>query len=696
MFKKKNTNRKEKKKAKQILRKKLYSTNVNDNSNVLYPRKTLCNQTMLTIETNFDNSKLETINDKNDCDNNLGDEYNIQFMFTARNKWRNNKKEITFNNINDKHEILEIREDLKIYLYSKVERKSKSKLIYQYHFDTYNDNDYKNAKIILFIGKTGDGKTTAINAFFNIIKGIKREDKYRYILIKEQKKAKGQAESQTDGLHIYYIKDKDNRPIIIIDSQGFGDTRGKEYDELINEAFEYAFKNIIDHINTVCFIGKSSEARLDILVKYIFSCATSLFSDNVTRNFIFLNTFANRSTMKEGPEFVKSIESDSKFKEIIKKMDKKWWYAAESINILDNDIDKLTLYSFQQLNELYEEKIINSNAISLNRSYEIINSRNRIKNVIKDLISKYKNIKTEKQRIPEIDKKINEYSNKINDINWRINNKKDEIRDIYIPNLSNELSIIESRRDQKINALDNEYVEKTVRRLKYVGGNHTICKKCERNCHENCDCFGAFVNRCTVFSMFGGCESCGHEKDNHVLHSSSKYVDETERNKVNNYSKIQKVRDNYWEERDRIYEKYNRKMNEKERKENELTKLNNEKSQLNSQQNSYSNEKTKINDKIQKLNMELTLVILELKKIARKIKDIGMNTFHSEIENEYIDSLISRLEMIGEKTNEIVKLKENKKYIDIFMAIENIVEDDLIQFGVDYYFESDPLKSLIK
>ena len=234
MFKKKNTNRKEKKKAKQILRKKLYSTNVIDNSNVLYPRKTLCNQTMLTIETNFDNSKLETINDKNDCDNNLGDEYNIQFMFTARNKWRNNKKEITFNNINDKHEILEIREDLKIYLYSKVERKSKSKLIYQYHFDTYNDDDYKKAKIILFIGKTGDGKTTAINAFFNIIKGIKREDKYRYILIKEQKKAKGQAESQTDGLHIYYIKDKDNRPIIIIDSQGFGDTRGKEYDELIN------------------------------------------------------------------------------------------------------------------------------------------------------------------------------------------------------------------------------------------------------------------------------------------------------------------------------------------------------------------------------------------------------------------------------------------------------------------------------
>ena len=68
---------------------------------------------------------------------------------------------------------------------------------------------------------------------------IKIEDNYRYILIKEPKKPKGQAESQTDGLHLYYVKNKDNKPVIIIDSQGFGDTRGKEYDELIFEKYFY-------------------------------------------------------------------------------------------------------------------------------------------------------------------------------------------------------------------------------------------------------------------------------------------------------------------------------------------------------------------------------------------------------------------------------------------------------------------------
>ena len=333
--------KRQKKKRRQKKQKFIFDS---DNSN--NKKDTNSNYATNTIETDLDNPNYN---------NYLDDEsFNVQFMHTARNKWRNNKKELT---LEEKHELLEIRDNLKIYKYSNVEKKQIQKLIYQYCYDKYDENDFKNAKIILFIGKTGDGKTTAINAFFNIIKGIKLEDKYRYILIKEPKKEKGQAESQTDGLHIYYLKDKDNNPIIIIDSQGFGDTRGKEYDELVFEAFEYAFKNVIDHIYLICFIAKSNEARLDILIKYIFSCVTSLFSEDITNNFIFLNTFANRSTIKEGPEFVNSITTEIKFNEIIKKMDKKWWYAAESINILDNEEDRLTLYSFKQLNALYEEKL---------------------------------------------------------------------------------------------------------------------------------------------------------------------------------------------------------------------------------------------------------------------------------------------------------------------------------------------------
>ena len=50
--------------------------------------------------------------------------------------------------------------------------------------DQYNVHDYQDAYGVLFWGKTGDGKSTTINAFFNIVKGIKLEDNYRFILIK--------------------------------------------------------------------------------------------------------------------------------------------------------------------------------------------------------------------------------------------------------------------------------------------------------------------------------------------------------------------------------------------------------------------------------------------------------------------------------------------------------------------------------
>ena len=102
----------------------------------------------------------------------------------------------------NKYELLKIEDNLKIYKYSNKERILYKNLInqYFYDYDNFDESNYKNAKILLFIGKTGDGKTTVINALFNIIKDIKIDDKYRFILIKEEEKEKKQEESQTDGL----------------------------------------------------------------------------------------------------------------------------------------------------------------------------------------------------------------------------------------------------------------------------------------------------------------------------------------------------------------------------------------------------------------------------------------------------------------------------------------------------------------
>ena len=261
------------------------------------------------------------------------------------------KKKIDFSN----YQIIEKKNNLTIYKYSNKKYVSQQKLVYQYFFDNYEAIDYDRAYVVLFCGKTGDGKSTAINAFFNIIKGIELEDNYRFLLITEVKKPKGQAESQTDGVHLYYLKDYNDKPIIIIDSQGYGDTI--EYDQKINDAFAFVFSHVINHINTVCFISKANTNRFDICTRYIFNSVTCLFAENITENFIVVPTFATKDTINDGPAFIESIKTDADFLKIQDRMNDKWWYALDSKSVLDNDTDKITKFSFEQMKELYETKI---------------------------------------------------------------------------------------------------------------------------------------------------------------------------------------------------------------------------------------------------------------------------------------------------------------------------------------------------
>ena len=215
------------------------------------------------------------------------------------------------------------------------------------------------------------------------------EDNFRFILIKEPEKEKKQAVSQTDGVHLYYLRDYNNKPLIMIDSQGYGDTRGKQYDEMVDEAFRYVFSNLIDHINAALFIVKSNTNRLDILTKYIFSSVTSLFSEDISENFIILATFANKDTISKGPDFIYSIETDADFLNIQERMNTNWWYAFDSKCILDNDKDKLTLYSFEQAKELYKKKIMELRSKGIKKSSEVLNSRNELRIEVNKLNDKF-------------------------------------------------------------------------------------------------------------------------------------------------------------------------------------------------------------------------------------------------------------------------------------------------------------------
>ena len=346
-----------------------------------------------------------------------------------------------------KFEELEKRENLTIYKYSNKERQSNHNFVYQYFYDEFNTSDYDNAYVLLFLGKVGDGKSTAINALFNIIKGIKLEDNYRLILIKNSG-----CNEINEGVHLYYLKDYNNKPVIIINCQGYGCKKGIKYDDMLNDALKYVFPNIINHINTICFISSSHNRRLDISTRYIFSQTTNFFTENICENFIILSTFANGDAMLNGPEFIDTIKYEENFINIQKNgMDEKWWFAFDSKSVLDNEIDKLTKYSFSQLNEFYEEKVKKLKPKSIKKCAEVLEARNQINVQINLLIDTQKNLlilKSEENEIGQTIKSITEYEakkfdsklknykeNKIqeqNEIKEKISNIRNQIISIII------------------------------------------------------------------------------------------------------------------------------------------------------------------------------------------------------------------------------------------------------------------------
>ena len=78
-------------------------------------------------------------------------------------------------------------------------------------------------------------------------------------------------------------------------------------------------------------------------------------------------------------------------------MDKKWWYAVDSLYLFDSDIqNKLCIYTFNQYRLLYNEKIVGLDKKDIRKSLAIIKIRILIKIKIENIIEHYKNIKRKK------------------------------------------------------------------------------------------------------------------------------------------------------------------------------------------------------------------------------------------------------------------------------------------------------------
>jgi hypothetical protein len=160
---------------------------------------------------------------------------------------------------------------------------------------------------ILILGQTGSGKTTFLNGIVNWLYGVEWTDDFRFKIITPEDEglaagvARNQSQSQTDIVSCYRFAYQTEFPIpnsvMVLDTPGFGDTRGITLDRRTVHRLEMLFKSQgrcgINTIDAVAFVVPSCLARLDGCQRYIFDSVLKIFGKDILDNMIVVATFAD-------------------------------------------------------------------------------------------------------------------------------------------------------------------------------------------------------------------------------------------------------------------------------------------------------------------------------------------------------------------------------------------------------------------
>lgn len=160
----------------------------------------------------------------------------------------------------------------------------------------------------------------------------------------------------------------------IIDTPGFGDTRGKERDSAIIDQIKQLFsapgEQGVLYIDSVCFIAKAPDARLTIVQKYMFDSIISLFGKDIESNICTLITFADggkppilasleESKLPFGQYFTfnnsalyaeNNVEASQTFSPLF------WEMGCRSFKQFFQCVEKLNTKSLCQTKDVFEER----------------------------------------------------------------------------------------------------------------------------------------------------------------------------------------------------------------------------------------------------------------------------------------------------------------------------------------------------
>ena len=296
----------------------------------------------------------------------------------------------------------------------------------------------------------------------------------------------------------------------IIDTPGFGDTRGLKRDQELKEKIKSFFENKggkgITHLNAVCFVVSASNCRLTTAQKYTFDSILSIFGKDIANKIYVLATFADAQT----PPIIKALEEDRvPFKTVL---------AFNNSALFANNKKDVAPFSplfwemgMENFKNFFDQLAV-EDAVSLQMSVEVLRKQKGIEIAIQSLIE-------------------------------QIQHKADDLAE-----LEKHMNILQQKNmepDAMVTVSTTHYFLEDVEK-----GRATNCTNCEMTCHDECfNMFDMTVYLCEVFSWEGKCIVCPGKCSSRVhVSSRKKHVRKTVKESITRRELFQKYKDDVEEQ----------------------------------------------------------------------------------------------------------------------------------------------------
>ena len=521
--------------------------------------------------------------------------------------------------------------------------------VYQYLQKNKISSQQEFTVTIIFVGQSGAGKSTIINAYVNFLLGVYHDQSYRYkIVLGNKEKLKDITKSQTDDITIYSIKSPLYPGIIfkLIDTPGFADTENKstgnkseinDIDKKHLSKFEEFFNNKFSEeenglINAICFVVKASENRVTPFQKLIITSILNLFGKNAGNNFLALLTHSDTCN----PDAVKVMT-----KEIVQFKQKednneKWYWCISSIKYFESLEKRQDKGKYEDnIDDFisFTNKVINLQAIDMTLTKKNLFLKTTLNNLkqtmVKEhltiLLNKYNLLKISEtnlnEQISKCDKKNEELQNKINELNKKIA-QQNETRN-------------------KINSLQAE-----------INSNNNKIQQCNSEINNCQNDLKTITN--SISSLETEIQKGENEKNNL---NSQKILAENKLNEIQ--AQIKKSQEN--KNMNINLNLLEKELMDQKRKietlNNNIKNLNSKKDEIQKQINSNQNMKNIINKKIQDSKNKIDSIQKE--KIYKENEQINIMKQYSNINNKNYS-----IEILEEYIKKLEESKNDKKEIE--------------------------------